>query len=116
MDKDLIKELRGIADQQITNSIKYAEARKESGEAESELKIILTSRLKELRSIKKNIGVEMAILMICEEDHNAQRLLSEWIQKEAIYKGLEKLLEATAAKLIFEQSLMKFQGHGEKWG
>jgi hypothetical protein len=54
--------------------------------------------------------------MLGESNDVAKSLLKEWIEQEAIYKGLEKLLDATAAKLIFEQSLMKFQSTGERWG
>lgn len=116
MDIHQADALRRIAEIQTQNAQKYADARREAGEAEASLKIILTSHLKELRGNKKNLGVEMAILMLCEDNDEARKLLKEWTQKEAIYKGLEKLLEATAAKLIFEQSLMKFQSQGEKWG
>jgi len=113
--QDLIK-LQEIAEIQTKNAEKYADARKIAGEAESDLKILLTSRLKYFRSTKKNIGVDMAILMLMEESDIAKDLYRKWTQHEAIYKGLEMLLEATAAKLIFSQSIMKFQKEGERWG
>lgn len=115
-DIQRVIDLRPIADQQVKNAEKYSEARKKAGKAEADLKIILTAHLRELRIEKKNLGVDMAILMLCEDNDIAKGLFQEWIEQEAIYKGLEKLLEATAAKLIFEQSIMKFQGQGERWG
>ena len=110
------KELRLIADKQIENAKLYAAARQKAGEAESELKILLTASLKSLRGNKKNLGVEMACLMLMEDNEVARELFRIWTVKEAKYKGLEKLLEAYGSKLIMEQSLLKRQTDGEKWG
>lgn len=116
METAEINKLRGLADTQIDCANKYAEARKMAGNAEADLKILLTSKLKELRINKKNLGVEMAILMLCEENELAKDLYKEQIKHEAIYKGLERILDAQSAKLIFEQSLMKRMHTGDRYG
>lgn len=116
MDVNKIEKLRAIAQKQVETANSYANVRLDAATAESELKIIVTSRLKELRGTKRNLGIEMAILMVCEEDEHARDLYHIWVTKEALYKGLEKLLDAQGSQLIFEQSIMKFQGNGEKWG
>lgn len=110
------EELREIAVKQIENAQAYAIARLKAGQAESDLKILLTASLKALRGNKKNLGVEMACLMLCEDNEVARELLKIWTVEEAKYKGLERLLEAYSSKLIMEQSLMKRQAEGEKWG
>ena len=116
MEPNKAREIALIADKQIEIAKQYEEARRKSGEAEGDLKLILTSRLKELRGTKKNIGVEMAILMLMEENATAQKLYKDWVTWESKYKGLEKLLDAYASKLITEQAIMKYIGQGERWG
>lgn len=116
MDVPLIKKLREIADEQVRCADEYSEARRLAGEAEVSLNIILAANLKNIRAQKRNVGIEMAHLMLCEDNEEAKRLYMEWKTNEARYKGLEKLLEARSAKLIFEQSLMKNVREGEKWG
>lgn len=110
-----IEGLRTLAQKQVDTANRYAIVRREAANAETDLKILLTAKLKELRGSKKNLGIEMAILMLCEDNSVAVNLYNEWNKKEAEYKGLERLLEAQSSQLIFEQSLMKFQGAGEKW-
>lgn len=116
MDINKANELSGIANKQIKIAESYAEARSKAGDAESKLKLILTAKLKELRGNKKNLGVEMALLMLMETDTVARGLYSDWMEWEAKFKGLEKLLDAYASKLITEQAIMKRFNQGEKWG
>lgn len=116
MDIHKAQELSGIADKQIDIARQYEQARRKSGKAEGDFKILLTARLKEFRAEKKNLGVDMAQLMLMEDDLLARELFKEWMEHEAIYKGLERLLDAYASKLITEQAIMKFIGTGEKWG
>jgi hypothetical protein len=116
IDQKKLADLRGIAQGQVERAEKYAQARERAGRAESQLKIILASKLKNIRKEKKNVGIDMAILMLCEDDEVARKLSKELIEQEAIYKGLERVLDAVASVLIFEQSLMKFVGNGEKYG
>ena len=116
MDINKVHQLSEIASKQVEIAERYSKVRLESAKAESSLKIILTASLGELRKSKKNVGVEFAILMLCEENEVAKRLYSEWITKEAEYKGLERLLDARSSQLIFEQSVMKFTKEGERYG
>lgn len=116
MDTEKISELSALSTQQIKNAERYSEARIFAGEAESHLKILLTAKLPELRGNKKNLGIEMAILMLMEDSEVARKLYLDWVKWESVYKGLEKLIDAYSSKLIFEQSLMKFRKEGERWG
>lgn len=116
MDYIAAKELSKVAEEQRKHAKKYAEARARAGAAESQLKIMVAANLRDLREEKKNIGVEMAILMLMEDNSTARDLYKEYIEQEAIYKGLEKLIDAYASKLITEQAIMKFVGAGERWG
>jgi hypothetical protein len=116
MDVKKAQELSLIADKQIEIAIEYEKARRNAGTAEGNFKILLTAQLKDFRAEKKNLGVDMAQLMLMEENAEARDLFKTWMEQESIYKGLERLLDAYASKLITEQAIMKFIGQGERWG
>lgn len=116
MDIEKAKELSDLATKQIENARLYRESREKSGIAKSQLYILLTAKLKELRGNKKNLGVEMAVLMLMEESHVAKDLYKEWTEQESRYKSLEKIIEAYASKISLEQSIMKYLRHGEDFG
>ncbi len=110
------KDVKALAQKQTDTANRYFELRRASGKAEADLKIILTANLRELRLNKKNIGVEMAILILCEEHEVAIKLYHEWMTKEAEYKGLEKILDAQASQLMTEMSFNRREKEGERYG
>ena len=116
MDQAKMKRLSDLAQHQVETANRYANARKLSGRAERDLKIIIASEITKLRTIKKNIGIEFATLLIVGQDETARILYAEWTEQEAVYKGLEKVLEAQASQLMWEMSLNKFQKEGERYG
>lgn len=109
-------DLRILADQQIECSERYYEARVAAGNARAELNLILAANLKDIRAEKPNVGIELAQLMLCETNETARHLMSEWQKNEGVYKGLERILDARASKIILEQTLMKRIREGEKYG
>lgn len=115
MDIHRAQELSVLADQQIKNAQDYFESRRKAGDALAALDLLVTAELPALRSQKKNIGIDMARLMLMEENLAAREFFKEWQEMEARYKGLEKLLEAYASKISLEQSIMKYQKEGETY-
>lgn len=111
-----LHELRRIADIQITNAQKYSEARKKAGAAKTALDMMLTANLRDIRAEKPNVGIDMAYLMLIEINEAAKSFYQDWVENEAIYKGLERLLDAYSSKLIMEQSLLKHVREGERFG
>jgi hypothetical protein len=111
-----VDHLRKIADEQVTCAERYAEARSVAGNAEASLNLMLAAQLKDIRAEKPNVGMEFAQIMLIEIDGVAREFYEAWKTNEAVYKGLEKLLEARASKLIFEQSVMKRTREGERFG
>lgn len=108
MDWKEARELSLVANAYIESAKQYQEYRKASGQAEMRLKILLASQLKELRLAKKNLGVEMAMLILMEDNMVARGLYEEWQDNESKYKAMEKLLDAYGSKLSMEQSVMKY--------
>ncbi len=101
----------------------YLEARTSASEARISLYFILTQHLPTLRRNKRNIGIEMAELMLLEEGYLDEPQRAECIDYWATYqrgtdkyKSIEKLMEANNTKIMFIMSLAKWQNTGEKYG
>lgn len=116
MDVQKANALRDVADLQVRNANKYADARQLAGKAQAALDLMVAAKLDDLRAKKKNLGVDMARLMLIGENSHARHFYTEWMENEAIHKGLEKVLDAGSTKISFEQSVMKFVKEGEKYG
>ena len=107
--------------EQLTNrcvqlATEYGKERVASMTARVDFEILLTADLAELRKDKPNAGFDTLCLMFIEKDPLAKELYSTWKKKEARYKGLERLLEATHTKISYMQSVMKYNSNGEKRG
>ena len=116
MDYEKVKNLRKIASEQVEHAKKFCELRERAGIAKTKLELLLTSQLPAIRGEKKNVGVEMAYLMLMEIEPAAKEFYQEWQDSEAKYKGLEKLLDAYATRISLEQSIFKYQRDGERYG
>lgn len=116
MDVHKVQELSELASHQIRLAETFADKRKKAGGLKTELELMVTSKLKEIRTAKKNVGYDMALLMLLEILPEAQPIYREYRDAEDDYKGLEKLIEAHQTKISFEQSVMKYIGQGEKYG
>jgi hypothetical protein len=108
--------LQEIAARQVADAERYATAREAAGKAELNLNVILISHIKDIRAAKKNVGVEFAQMLVCADYSEALEFYREWKNNEATCKGLEKLIDARAGQLIMEQSLLKNEREGAKWG
>lgn len=96
-----------LAQRQLELSEEYANARIKAGEARRELYIFLLPALREMRANKKNLGKDMALLMIAEQNEHAKEAYFEMLKQEDIYKGLEVMIEAIRNKISLYQSIWK---------
>lgn len=99
---------------ELTNEIidlsrQYRNAREASAQAECDLNVILASKLAEIREEKANVGLEMAHIMLMERDATSKELYVEYKKYEGLYKGLEKVIRALETKVIYIESVMKFE-------
>jgi len=114
MDIQQATEYLKLTDEQIKIADKYYKARTKGGNAKKELDILLASKyLSEFRREKRNLGYEMALLMLIEKDTTAREIYQNYLTSESEYKGLERLLDAYQSKISFLQSILKFQLKGE---
>jgi hypothetical protein len=116
MDYQEKKQLREIAARQVADAERYARAREAGGAAELALNLILVTKIEEVRKLKKNVGIEFAQLMICSECEEAKGYYKAWKENEAICRGLKRLIEARDGQLIMEQSLLKNERDGARFG
>lgn len=88
----------------------YRNSRIEATRAKIRFEVILSSRLEEYRLKKPNMGEKMAILtLLGEGNKEANELYREYQEKEADYKGLERVIESLRGAVILNQSLIKNQ-------
>jgi hypothetical protein len=93
---------------------KYRKARNECAQAKLFLDLRLALKYKD-KSIGRKIALEKAYIDLIQEvigtDEEATfvEAYRVFVQQEADYKGLEKMLEANQGVLILHQSLMKNQ-------
>ena len=105
-----------LCNKQIELAQEYDKQRIIAGNAKTELEIRLTSALPSIRLEKPNVGVEMAYLLLMEFEPDTKNIYRQWKEAESKYKGIEKLIEAYASKISFQQSLMRYVSQGEKFG
>lgn len=102
-------------DKYIELSERYSQARSAYGRAKYKLHVILTANLKEIRSQKSNVGMDMALLILLEPGflqevyrEEVLQYYKEFIESYEIYHGLEHLIEATKTQIMYAQSVMKY--------
>ena len=95
-------------------SAKYATERMKFGQLQSDMMIVLSGRIKEYQKIKKNIGIEMAMLTLAA-DSNAEgkEMYADMIKTEHNYKALGVLIESQQSAIMALQSVMKYSVQGE---
>jgi hypothetical protein len=118
MDIHKALEVERLTDRQVELSQRYALCRVESAKNKWKFEMVLTANLENIRKIKPNAGVELATLMLMEilpkeQVDEVKNYYKLWLQNEAEYKGLEKILDATHTKIMYAQSLMKYTKEGE---
>ena len=116
MDIQQAQEYGETARKQREISDKYAEQRKIASKAKTEMEILLVSALPTIRMSKPNVGIEMALLMLMEYQPETKLIYRQWKEAEGLYKGYEKILDANSGAIMYGMALMKYEGHGEKFG
>lgn len=100
-------EVVGLAQKQTEIATEYAKARREAGHAKRQLDTLLVAILGDLRAKKSNLGYDMAILMLCENNELAMGIYGELIEQTAKYKGLDKIIEAIRNQVSLYQSIWR---------
>ena len=115
MDIVEIHELNKICDELIQHAKDYDEHLKLANQYRDKFKIVLSSKIADLKAFKSNIGIEMAELVLMQPgflDFNSSVEVMTywdiWKKNETYCHGLEKIIEAKSIKLSFAQSQMKY--------
>jgi len=99
----------------------YKEARTQFESIGFEIEMALAKKIASYRVEKKNIGIEMARIMVLEDaiKEDNQEYIDKYEQyKESLgtYKGLDRVLESLRSGMVAIQSLMKYAGQGDMYG
>jgi hypothetical protein len=100
-----------LSDERLAKSKEYHHKIVAKAKAELWLKIRLAKNyLKGFRATKKNLGMDMAMLMMIEADETGEtdNAFSDFTLNEAECKGLEQVLKAFDGRLMLYQSIMRW--------
>lgn len=114
MNENYQQEILRLSEDMLQQSKNYSKARKESAISFSIIKLELAKAYSELKGDKKIFGYDLALIMLRENAND--ELLNHfkiYEEKEAEYKGLEKILEALKTRIMAIQSVMKYDLQGE---
>lgn len=96
-----------IAQELLTKSNEYAQARMDYAAAKFQFDIELARNLPVLRERKPNVGIETATIIILENMSNVREIYRNLLEKENYFKGLEKIIDALKSQITLTQSLIK---------
>ena len=116
MDVTKQEEVRGWGEKHRELAEKFFEVSKDYGKLEAELKILLTANYGWIREEKPNIGVESAIIRLCEKNEIARGIWKEVIEKESWLKGCAVWLDSLKSSTITELGIDKSDKEGERFG
>ena len=87
----------------------YYEARMKASEAKLSLDYMLASKYEEIRTIKSNVGIESAYVILMELEPTTKKFYQDMTHYTNKYKGLEKIMDAMRTKVSLWQSLCKWE-------
>lgn len=105
-----MEDLREKSEHLIALAEDYKKSRMKCAENRLKFKVILASKISELRAKKSNAGTEMLELLLLE-DGNEEILgyYKLWMYHENAYKSLERLMEAIKESLHLEKFLGRIE-------
>lgn len=100
-------ELISLSDQRLDMAWRYDTERKAYGKAKAVLDILYASKIKLINDLKKNAGYETGLLILVSTNKLYNKMYEDMITHLHNYKGLERIIDAMAAKQSCLQSIMK---------
>lgn len=103
------EERYNLTDLKIQLSEAYSDARRLSADNESSLHCLLADRIGHFQEVKKNVGIDMGLIMLISESKEARNLYCLWKRNEGAYKGIEKRIDAVDSKIFALGDLIKLE-------
>jgi len=95
-------------------SQRYATERMRYGKLDSELKLVLATKIKGYMEKKKNIGIELAMLqLVSDTTLPIQEMYKEMLLAFNNYKALGVLIDAQNSCIMSLMAIMKYNKTGE---
>lgn len=101
------RELLQLSEDLKTIVKEYNTALFESAKAKAKMDCLLAERIDKLLERKKNIGIEMAVILMISKEPLLGEFYAEKLRLEAEVKGLEATKEALQSQISLVQSLIK---------
>ena len=121
MIKDYEQRLDENSKSQTETAKAYLKARREYARLHFKMQMEVAKKLSEYKAEKKNLGIDMALLMRLQEaqetnDKEYIELYEKYLYSIGNYKGLDRALDALQNQSISLQSIMKYNVNGELYG
>ena len=108
IDFDDSKALWNFGCETVKLAEEYLKARETYANAIKTFKMELAKAYSEDK-IKDSISEEKAYILLSKDNKELTQLLSEMVESEQLYKGLDRILEARKVLINFSQSIIKNQ-------
>ena len=107
IDPKETQRLNEIIIQNSANAEEYRVAREKAAHAKYKLDVLAGAKyLSDKLNVKA--AYEKALILIASENDDNKQLYQDLLKYKAIYKGLEKVIEANAGQIMWAQSKMRF--------
>lgn len=100
-------ELLNLSEDLKTIVSDYNKALFESAKAKAQMDCLLAERIDKLLERKKNIGIEMSIILMISKEPELGIVYANKLRSEAEVKGLEATKEALQSQISLIQSMIK---------
>lgn len=100
-------ELLQLSENLITIADNFKTALFEAAKAKAKMDSLLAERIDALLERKKNIGIEMAVILMISKEPDLAVFYADKLRLDAEVKGLEATKEALESQITLIQSLLK---------
>ncbi len=107
IDSQETKRLNEIIIQNSVNAREYAKAREKAALAKYKLDVIAGAKYLS-KDLNVKAAYEKALILVASENDCNKELYKDLLKYKAIYKGLEKVIEANAEQIRWAQSKMRY--------
>lgn len=101
-------ELLNISEELKTIARDLRTALMDSAKSKAQMDILLAQRIDKLLERKKNIGIEMAIILMISKEPDLAEVWTNKLRLDAEVKGLEAIKTSLETQITMVQSLLKY--------
>lgn len=108
MDREVY--LNKLTEKHQRAAAEYLKLSKEYGEKKAVIRTMIAANIKHLMTVKKNVGIEMAEIILISEYPQFAGDYARMLELESLLRGYDEVLNQLKSEQIKEQSVMKHYG------